>query len=323
VNELPAQLLIISLRGPFTTNPHQPLPTAMAFKRTPSEERRVNQLLCSSPFPEEGMDPLAIYVWACGCITDSEGQHLSFDASSDMAKKVTTFEVNCHNHMEKIELNRDPQDIYLWECDCTFDQDGHAITFDPAVDGLKRVRIVKLICNKHHGKSDSAFYSNSLWSSKSHAALEEQLQNMEIEPGSPPQVEHGSAGTDLPGPLAMSPSDVSLAQRLEAELRPMDSLRNATSEPHRAHKDSLFNKPVSPKQNGGSNGQSNKADKTPTKGSSSPHSRRARACDLCRKRKIRCEVVEGQAICAACAAHNQECTYLEGPQQSRKNSDAN
>ena len=50
--------------------------------------------------------------------------------------------------------------------------------------------------------------------------------------------------------------------------------------------------------------------------------RRERPCDGCRRRKGRCVPVEGQIQCAACAVHNQECTYIEDPKPRKRKTES-
>ncbi|KAI4158345.1 MAG: hypothetical protein LQ342_007514 [Letrouitia transgressa] len=52
-----------------------------------------------------------------------------------------------------------------------------------------------------------------------------------------------------------------------------------------------------------------------------PRGRRERPCDACRKRKSRCVVNEGSTVCAACAVHGQQCTYVEDPQPRKRRLD--
>lgn len=42
-------------------------------------------------------------------------------------------------------------------------------------------------------------------------------------------------------------------------------------------------------------------------------SRRERPCDACRRRKSRCVVHEGAALCVLCEFHKQECTFVQSP----------
>ncbi|MCJ1313057.1 hypothetical protein MMC25_006733 [Agyrium rufum] len=49
-----------------------------------------------------------------------------------------------------------------------------------------------------------------------------------------------------------------------------------------------------------------------------PRGRRERPCDACRRRKSKCVVTDGRNPCAACAIHNQECTYVEDPQPRKR-----
>lgn len=46
-----------------------------------------------------------------------------------------------------------------------------------------------------------------------------------------------------------------------------------------------------------------------------PKRRINRACDLCRRRKIRCEGQTATRACNMCVSHNQECTFLEEAQK--------
>ncbi|ORY17820.1 fungal-specific transcription factor domain-domain-containing protein [Clohesyomyces aquaticus] len=47
-------------------------------------------------------------------------------------------------------------------------------------------------------------------------------------------------------------------------------------------------------------------------------SRSRRPCDSCRRRKSRCEIVEGAPPCVLCRFHRQECTFLEDPQPRKR-----
>jgi hypothetical protein len=42
-------------------------------------------------------------------------------------------------------------------------------------------------------------------------------------------------------------------------------------------------------------------------------SRRERPCDACRRRKSRCVIQEGAALCVLCEFHKQECTFVQSP----------
>jgi hypothetical protein len=53
---------------------------------------------------------------------------------------------------------------------------------------------------------------------------------------------------------------------------------------------------------------------TSTNGSvSNIRSRRERPCDACRRRKSRCVINEGAALCVLCEFHKQECTFVQSP----------
>jgi len=53
---------------------------------------------------------------------------------------------------------------------------------------------------------------------------------------------------------------------------------------------------------------------TPNNGSvSNIRSRRERPCDACRRRKSRCVIHEGAALCVLCEFHKQECTFVQSP----------
>jgi hypothetical protein len=53
---------------------------------------------------------------------------------------------------------------------------------------------------------------------------------------------------------------------------------------------------------------------TSTNGSvSNTRSRRERPCDACRRRKSRCVIHEGAALCVLCEFHKQECTFVQSP----------
>ena len=41
--------------------------------------------------------------------------------------------------------------------------------------------------------------------------------------------------------------------------------------------------------------------------------RRERPCDACRRRKSRCVIQEGRALCVLCEFHKQECTFVQSP----------
>jgi hypothetical protein len=41
--------------------------------------------------------------------------------------------------------------------------------------------------------------------------------------------------------------------------------------------------------------------------------RRERPCDACRRRKSRCVIHEGAALCVLCEFHKQECTFVQSP----------
>ncbi|KAF2473515.1 uncharacterized protein BDR25DRAFT_283111 [Lindgomyces ingoldianus] len=46
--------------------------------------------------------------------------------------------------------------------------------------------------------------------------------------------------------------------------------------------------------------------------------RSRRPCDSCRRRKSRCEIVDGAPPCVLCRFHRQECTFLEDPQPRKR-----
>jgi hypothetical protein len=46
---------------------------------------------------------------------------------------------------------------------------------------------------------------------------------------------------------------------------------------------------------------------------SNVRSRRERPCDACRRRKSRCVIHEGAALCVLCEFHKQECTFVQSP----------
>ncbi|KAF2731364.1 hypothetical protein EJ04DRAFT_498815 [Polyplosphaeria fusca] len=46
--------------------------------------------------------------------------------------------------------------------------------------------------------------------------------------------------------------------------------------------------------------------------------RSRRPCDSCRRRKSRCEVVDGAPPCVLCRFHRQECTFIEDPQPRKR-----
>ena len=46
---------------------------------------------------------------------------------------------------------------------------------------------------------------------------------------------------------------------------------------------------------------------------SNVRSRRERPCDACRRRKSRCVIHEGAALCVLCDFHKQECTFVQSP----------
>ncbi|KAL8919163.1 MAG: hypothetical protein Q9208_006923 [Pyrenodesmia sp. 3 TL-2023] len=53
-----------------------------------------------------------------------------------------------------------------------------------------------------------------------------------------------------------------------------------------------------------------------------PRGKRERPCDACRKRKSKCVMNEGSSgTCAACAIHNQQCTFVEDPQPRKRRMD--
>ncbi|KAI4138362.1 MAG: hypothetical protein LQ341_004703 [Variospora aurantia] len=53
-----------------------------------------------------------------------------------------------------------------------------------------------------------------------------------------------------------------------------------------------------------------------------PRGKRERPCDACRKRKSKCVMNEGASgTCAACAIHNQQCTFVEDPQPRKRRMD--
>lgn len=41
--------------------------------------------------------------------------------------------------------------------------------------------------------------------------------------------------------------------------------------------------------------------------------KRDRPCDACRRRKSRCVIHEGAALCVLCEFHKQECTFVQSP----------
>lgn len=47
-------------------------------------------------------------------------------------------------------------------------------------------------------------------------------------------------------------------------------------------------------------------------------SRSRRPCDSCRRRKSRCEIIDGSTPCVLCRFHRQECTFLEDPQPRKR-----
>jgi hypothetical protein len=209
----------------------------------------------SSPWPYQKIDPQAIDIWACGCIFDSEGNHLSHDAISDLRKKVTFIQIKCFNHQGVFEPESNPQDIYLWACGCTFDKDGKPISFDPSMDALDKVRVVELICNNRHDKPDSPYSEDVWWDCNGYPSAEGLLPNMEIEPASLPQVKHVTFSVDPPVRLVdglemhrLPPRDVLLTQDPEANLRPIDLLRKVKGAYPEDSKDSLLNKSMWSKQ---------------------------------------------------------------------------
>lgn len=46
--------------------------------------------------------------------------------------------------------------------------------------------------------------------------------------------------------------------------------------------------------------------------------RSRRPCDPCRKRKSRCEIVDGKLPCLLCRFHRQDCTFVEEPQPRKR-----
>src|SRR4051794_38184123 len=64
---------------------------------------------------------------------------------------------------------------------------------------------------------------------------------------------------------------------------------------------------VAPTTDGSSTGTS-----TPGRG------RRERPCDVCRRRKSRCVILEGNDTCEFCRFHNQDCTFVQSPQPRKK-----
>src|ERR1700733_3935498 len=47
-------------------------------------------------------------------------------------------------------------------------------------------------------------------------------------------------------------------------------------------------------------------------------SRSRRPCDSCRRRKSRCEMIDGATSCVLCRFHRQECTFLAHPQPRKR-----
>ncbi|KAI4146068.1 MAG: hypothetical protein L6R39_003602 [Caloplaca ligustica] len=66
-----------------------------------------------------------------------------------------------------------------------------------------------------------------------------------------------------------------------------------------------------------------KPKRAPTaKDGKTPRGKRERPCDACRKRKSKCVMNEGSSgTCAACAIHNQQCTFVEDPQPRKRRLD--
>ena len=46
--------------------------------------------------------------------------------------------------------------------------------------------------------------------------------------------------------------------------------------------------------------------------------RSRRPCDSCRRRKSRCEIIDGATPCVLCRFHRQECTFVEEPQPRKR-----
>ena len=46
--------------------------------------------------------------------------------------------------------------------------------------------------------------------------------------------------------------------------------------------------------------------------------RSRRPCDSCRRRKSRCEIIDGATPCVLCKFHRQECTFIEEPQPRKR-----
>ncbi|TKA54217.1 hypothetical protein B0A49_10372 [Cryomyces minteri] len=49
--------------------------------------------------------------------------------------------------------------------------------------------------------------------------------------------------------------------------------------------------------------------------------RRERPCDACRRRKSRCVIHEGAALCVLCEFHKQDCTFVQSPQPRKRKLD--
>ena len=47
-------------------------------------------------------------------------------------------------------------------------------------------------------------------------------------------------------------------------------------------------------------------------------SRRERPCDACRRRKSRCVIQEGAALCVLCGFHKQACTFVQSPRPRKR-----
>lgn len=46
--------------------------------------------------------------------------------------------------------------------------------------------------------------------------------------------------------------------------------------------------------------------------------KRERPCDACRRRKTRCVINEGAALCVLCEFHKQDCTFIQSPQPRKR-----
>jgi hypothetical protein len=62
---------------------------------------------------------------------------------------------------------------------------------------------------------------------------------------------------------------------------------------------------------------------TSTSGVGTVRNRPRRPCDACRKRKSRCELVEGEKECVLCKFHRQSCLFQEEPQPRKKRKTSN